>query len=309
LRRFYLLAVLAVLGVLIGLLCVPFCRETLATVVLHDWFVVCAITIIGPLFLCDPSRARNPLWAAFHLLCLGGATVLSLFFLLFCDLAYRDDRAFLSLLACFASVIAGRAYVADLVITAIARTFAATPSGREHLLSAYARMLDVDPNRAKLRPPALSARLVLSVRERVQRILGLRRTRSRAIEEEVSRAADRQAAEVQSRPTVQNIERYVSTMAHEVALHRILVTPGVGSRDVSERWPDDFINRWTVLMRAFQRSSSRGRGDLDADGARDVRAKLIVALLEDARDVMLIVHRDGPGGDKEMQAAIALFRP
>jgi hypothetical protein len=62
-------------------------------------------------------------------------------------------------------------------------------------------------------------------------------------------------------------------------------------------------------MRAFQRSSSRGRGDLGADGARDVRAKLIVPLLEDARDVMLIVHRDDPGGDKEVQAAIALFRP
>jgi hypothetical protein len=309
LPRVYLLTVLAVLGTLLGFLCLPYCREILATVVLHDWFVVCAITIIGPLFLCDPSRARNPFWAAFHLLCLAGASVLALFFLLFCDLAYRDDRAFLSLLACFASVIAGRAYVADLVITAIARTFAATPSGREHLLSAYARMLDVDPSRAKLRPPALSARLVLSVRERVQRILGLRRTRSRAIEEEVSRAADRQAAEVQSRPTVENIERYVSTMAHEVALHRILVSPGVGSRDVAERWPDDFINRWAVLIRAFQRSSSRVRGDLGTDGARDFRAKLIVPLLEDSRDIMLIVHRDDPGGDKEMQAAIALFRP
>ena len=191
--RVYLLAVLSVLGALLGLLFVPYCREFLATVMLHDWFVVCAVTIVGPLFLCDPSRARSHLWAAFHLLCLSGATVLALFFLFLCDLAYRDDRAFLSLLACFASVIAGRAYVADLVITAIARTFAASPAGRVQLISAYARMLDVDPARAKLGPPVLAARLLLSVRERCQRILGLRRTRSRAIEEEISRAACRHA--------------------------------------------------------------------------------------------------------------------
>ena len=307
--RVYLLAVLSVLGALLGLLCVPYCRELLATVVLHDWFVVCAVTIVGPLFLCDPSRARNPFWAAFHLLCLSGATVLALFFLFFCDLAYRDDRAFLELLACFASVIVGRAYVADLVITAIARTFAASPAGREQLISAYARMLDVDPARAKLGPPVLAAKMLLSVRERCQRILGLRRTRSRAIEEEISRAADQLAAEIGSRPTRENLARFVSAMTHEIALHRILVSPGVGSRDVAERWPDDFFSRWTVLSRAYQRFSSRVRGAAGEDEARDFRGTLMVGLLDDARDVMLVVHRDDPGGDKQMQAAIALFRP
>lgn len=307
--RLYLLAVLSVLGALLGLLCVPYCREFLATVVLHDWFVVCAVTIVGPLFLCDPSRARSPFWAAFHLLCLSGATVLALFFLFFCDLAYRDDRAFLSLLACFASVTAGRAYVADLVITAIARTFAASPAGRAQLISAYARMLDVDPARAKLGPPVLAARLLLSVRERCQRILGLRRTRSRAIEAEISRAADRLAAEIDSRPTRENLTRYVSALAHEIALHRILVSPGVGSRDVAERWPDDFFSRWTVLSRAYQRFSSRVRGAAGEDEARDFRGTLMVGLLDDARDVMLVVHRDDAVGDRQMQAAIALFRP
>jgi hypothetical protein len=313
--RIYLLSVLSVLAGLLALLYIPSCREFLATVVLHDWFVVCVVTIVGPLFLCDPSRARTPFWAAIHLICLSGSVVLAFFFLAFCDLAIRDDRAYLSLLACFASVLAGRAFVADLLITAIARSLATAPTGRAHLLSAYARMLDVDPARAKLPPPVLGARLVLSVRERCQRILGLRRTRSRAIEVEFRFIADRLGAECDAQPSEASFVRYASAMTHEIALHRIILAARmsgakdseIGGRDVSERWPSEFYNRWSLLLKTFLRLSSRVRGEASEAFVLGLRAKVLIPLLEDSKDIMLIVHRDDPAGGKEMQTAVSRY--
>jgi hypothetical protein len=315
--RIYLLSVLSVLAGLLALLSIPSCREFLATVILHDWFVVCVVTIVGPLFLCDASRARTPFWAAVHLICLSGAVVLAFFFLAFCDLAIRDDRAYLSLLACFASVLAGRAFVADMLITAVARSFAATPTGRQRLLSAYARMLDVDPARAKLPPPALGARLVLSVRERCQRILGLRRTRSRAIEVEFRYVADRLAAECEGQPSEAGFLRYASALSHEIALHRIILAARmsgakdseIGGRDVAERWPSEFYNRWSVLLQVFLRISSRFRGSASELSFLELRGKVLMPLLDDARDIMLVVHRDDPAGGKDMQAAVSWYAP
>ncbi len=315
--RIYLLSVLSVLAGLLALLSIPSCREFLATVVLHDWFVVCVVTIVGPLFLCDPSRARSPFWSAVHLICLSGAVVLAFFFLAFCDLAIRDDRAYLSLLACFSSVLAGRAFVADLLITVVARSLAAAPTGRTHLLSAYARMLDVDPARAKLPPPLLGARLVLSVRERCQRILGLRRTRSRAIEAEFRLIADRLGAECDAQPSEAVFLRYASALSHEIALHRIILAARmsgsknseIGGRDVAERWPSEFYNRWSLLLKAFLRLSSRVRGAASEASVLELRAKVLMPLLEDAKDIMLVVHRDDPAGGKEMQAAVAWYAP
>ena len=47
LPRLYLLGVLSVLFGLVAVLFVPSCREFLATVILHDYFVVCVIAIGG----------------------------------------------------------------------------------------------------------------------------------------------------------------------------------------------------------------------------------------------------------------------
>jgi len=175
--RLYLLAVLGLLCGLVALMFLPSFRELLATVLLHDFFAVCALAIVAPLFLCDPVRARSPLWAAFHLACLTAAGLLAFFCLVCCDLLARDDRAFLFLLASVLGVLVGRLYFVDLAIAIAANTLSRSRAGRRLLLSTYARLLKVDPARVGLAPPALGPELrqvwwrhgsSLGVREQLQ---------------------------------------------------------------------------------------------------------------------------------------------
>ena len=309
LPRLYLLGVLAVLFGLVSVMAVPSCREFLATVILHDYFVVCVIGVVGPLFLCDPIRGKSAFWAAFHLVCLSAAGLLTFFFLTFCDLLARDDRAFLSLLSCFVAVLVGRLYVADFVIAFAAKATMASGRGRKLLLSAYARMLDVDHARVGLPALGLTHGLVLSIRERILRVLGLRRTRSRAIEDAFFKFTDRLAAEADATPSLANLRNYAFAMISEIALHRvILVSRVVHSRDIAERWPAGFIDRWTVLLKAYQRCASRVRGTLEEAELVDLRAKVLLPILESAQDNMRIIYTADNIGDKNLTDAILAFR-
>lgn len=309
LPRLYLMAVLSVMFGLVTVLFVPSCREFLATVILHDYFVVCALAIGVPLFLCDPVRGKTPFWGAFHLVCLSSAGLLAFFLLTFCDLLARDDRAFLSLLSCFVSVLVGRVYVAEFVVALWANASMASGSGRKLLLSAYARMLDVDHARVGLPALGLTNGLLLSIRERLLRVLGLIRTRSPAIEDAFHKVSDRLAAEAEATPSLVSLRNYALAMISEIRLHRIiLVSRVVHSRDISERWPSGFISRWTVLSKAYQRCSSRMRGtDSEAELVK-LRSDLIVPILESAQDIMRIVHATDNLGDKNLVDAIAAFR-
>ena len=309
LPRLYLLGVLAVLFGLVSVMAVPSCREFLATVILHDYFVVCVIGVVGPLFLSDPIRGKSAFWAAFHLVCLSAAGLLTFFFLTFCDLLARDDRAFLSLLSCFVAVLVGRLYVADFVIAFAAKATMASRRGRKLLLSAYARMLDVDHARVGLPALGLTHGLVLSIRERILRVLGLRRTRSRAIEDAFFKFTDRLAAEADATPSLANLRNYAFAMISEIALHRvILVSRVVHSRDIAERWPAGFIDRWTVLLKAYQRCASRVRGTLEEAELVDLRAKVLLPILESAQDNMRIIYTADNFGDKNLTDAILAFR-
>lgn len=309
LPRLYLLGVLSVLFGLVAVLFVPSCREFLATVILHDYFVVCVIAIGVPLFLCDPVRGKTAFWAAFHLVCLSSAGLLAFFLLTFCDLLARDDRAFLSLLSCFVSVLVGRLYVAEFVIAFLANASMASGSGRKLLLSAYARMLDVDHVRVGLPALGLTHGLLLSIRERLLRVLGLSRTRSPAIEDAFHKVSDRLAAEADAAPSVASLRNYALAMISEIRLHRIiLVSRAVHSRDISERWPSGFIGRWTILSKAYLRCSSRVRGTDSESELVELRTNLIVPILESAQDIMRIVYATDNLGDKNLADAIAAFR-
>lgn len=309
LPRLYLVGVLSVLFALVVLLFMPSCREYLSTTILHDYFIFCAVAIGGPLFLCDPVRGRTALWAAFHLVCLSAAGLLAFFFLTFCDLLARDDRAFLSLLSCLVSVLIGRLYVADLSIALLADAAMVSGNGRKFLLSAYARMLDVDHARVGLPAPGLAPGLILSIRERILRVLGLRRTRSPAIENAFHKVTDRLAEEVDAAPSLASLRNYALAMISEIRLHRIiLVSRAVHSRDISERWPSGFVGRWAILIKAYQRCSSRVRGTSGEADLAELRAVLMVPLLESAQDVMRIVYLTDNPGDKHLAEAIAAFR-
>lgn len=310
--RAYLLGVLSLLGGLLCVLGIPSCREYLATVILHDYFLVCMVAIAGPLLLCDPVRGRNEMWAAFHLACLAASGLLAFFFLTFCDLLARDDRVFLFLLSCFASVLIGRLFIAELLISWAAKSIASSESGRVQMLSAYARLLDVDPARVGLSPPVLSHRLLLSVRERFLRILGLRRTRSPAVEESFRNVVDALASEVAASPSLDAIGRYASALRHEMMLHRvILATRHVGeihSRDISELWPVAFYNRWSSLMTGHQRVLSRTRGTPEEALAQEFRTQVLVSILTEARDIMMIVYPDDKAGSDRLNDAIVAFK-
>ena len=308
LPRIYLLAVLSTLFGLVGALFFGPLREFLATVVLHDLFAVCLLVTLGPLFLCDPARGRTPLWAAIHLVCLSAAGLLAFFLLSFCDLLARDDRAFLTLFGGFIAVLVGRLYVADLVIGAATKAMVISRRGRQALLSAYARMLDVDHGRVGLPPPGVVQVFALSIRAQALRVLGLRRTRSQALEDAFRKVTDRLAAGLDASPTSDNLEGYAAAMVSELQLHRVILAFGSGrAPDIAERWPSSFIVRWTVLIRAYHRRYSRCKGTDEVAELLDFRERVILPLIGSARDVMRIVHSSDNLGDKGLADAITAF--
>jgi hypothetical protein len=308
--RLYLLAVLGLLGGLVALMFLPSFRELLATVLLHDFFAVCALAIVAPLFLCDPVRARSPLWAAFHLACLTAAGLLAFFCLVCCDLLARDDRAFLFLLASVLGVLVGRLYFVDLAIAIAANTLSRSRAGRRLLLSTYARLLKVDPARVGLAPPALGPRLALSIREQVMRILGLRRTRSRPLEEALRRRADSWANRVEADPSFVALQSYAELVDMEVKLHRVLlVAQGIDAQDVVEVWPTHFIVRWSALAKAYHRQSFRARGQADETLLlADFRTQALEPLLESAQAVMRIACPKDVAGEKPLNDALLAFK-
>ncbi len=314
LPRAYLLGVLGVLSALVAAMSVPASREGLATVALHDFFLGSALCMAAPLFLCDPVRGRTPLWAFFHLVCLLVAGSLALFFLGFCDLLQRDDRAFFALSSCLLAVVVGRLYVADFCLSLFARGMVASEVSRDRLLSAYARMLDVDHARFGLSPPPVAAKLLLAIRERVLRILGLRRTRSLPVECAFGAVVDGLASDLEANPSYANLKRYASAMRAEIRLHQVVLASAVGhpeelhARDVAERWPSGFFDRWTLLCKAYQRCSSRSRGSDAEANLSEFRLKVMIPMLESARSVMMVVHASDASGDKDLASALAAFR-
>jgi hypothetical protein len=308
--RLYLLVVLGLLGGLLGVMFIPSCRELLATVILHDFFAVCALAIVTPLFLCDPVRGRSPLWSALHLVCLAAAGLLALFFLVCCDLLARDDRAFLFLLSSVLGVLVGRLYVVDMAIAFLASTLSRSSGGRRLLLSTYARMLKVDPARVGLAPPSLGPRLVLSIRERAMRILGLRRTRSRPLEEAFRHRADSWANRVDADPSFAAMQSYAELVDMEVKLHRVLlVAQGIDAQDVVAVWPANFIAHWSALAKAYQRQSFRARGKADeALLLSNFRTQALEPLLESAQAVMRIACPKDAAGEKPLNDALLAFK-
>lgn len=308
LPRLYLMVVLAALFGMIAALFFGPLRAFVATVVLHDLFPACLLVTLGPLFLCDPARGRTPFWAAVHLVSLSAAGFLSFFFLSFCDLLARDDRAFLTLFGGFVAVLVGRLYVADLVIGVATKGAVISRRGRRALLSAYARMLDVDHGRVGLPAPGIAATLGLSIRSRVLRVLGLRLTRSHALEEAFRKVADRLAARLDADPSGEVLAGYASAVAAELQLHRIVLAFGGGqSSDIAERWPSGFIVRWTVLMRGYHRRYSRCKGGDEMAELLDFRERVMLPLIGSARDVMRVVHASDNPGDKGLADAVTAF--